>query len=209
MENTLNALTERLDACLPQTQCTRCGYPCCHAYAEALAAGTSELNRCPPGGDHTLSALAAVLQRPMLPLDPACGLRTPRSLAIIDEARCIGCRKCIDACPVDAIVGARKLMHTVLNNECNGCGLCLPPCPVDCIILAATPPRADPASPWPEYALAETQHWRVRHNARRARLARRAAARAQRLSPVERGHIRADIAAAVARVRARRATAKR
>lgn len=209
MENTFNALTERLDACLPQTQCTRCGFPCCRAYAEALAAGTSELNRCPPGGNTTLSALAAVLQRPALPLDPTCGPNTRRTLAVIDEARCIGCRKCIDACPVDAIVGARKLMHTVLNNECSGCGLCLPPCPVDCIILIATLPLADPASPWPEYALTETQRWRARHDARRARLARRAATRSSHLTPVERERIRADITAAVARVRTRRAAAKR
>jgi electron transport complex protein RnfB len=198
-------LIDQLDACLPQTQCTRCGYPDCRAYATALAAGECELNRCPPGGDETIAALADVLTRARLPLDASCGAHTPRVLAVIDEPHCIGCRKCIDACPVDAIVGARRLMHSVLAAECNGCGLCLPPCPVDCIVLNPVTVECDPQSLWPDYTRAETRHWRVRHAARLARLARRAAATAAQARNRERARIRADIAAAVVRVRARRA----
>jgi len=162
-------LVARLDANLPQTQCTRCGYPHCRAYAEALTEGRADINRCPPGGEVTLRALAEILQRSPKPLDPACGAHEPRTRAVIDEARCIGCRKCLDVCPVDAIVGARKRMHTVLAAECNGCGLCAPPCPVDCIAFVTIAPPAE-TNPWPEYAQAETEHWRHRAEARRARL---------------------------------------
>lgn len=132
-------LVSALDAWLPQTQCTRCGYPRCRAYAEALADGRADLNRCPPGGETTLAALARLLDRPVLALDPACGAHGPRVRAVIDEVVCVGCRKCLDVCPVDAIVGARKLMHTVIEAECSGCGLCVPPCPVDCIALVPGP----------------------------------------------------------------------
>ena len=124
-ETTIDAI----DACLPQTQCTRCGYPRCRDYAAALARGETGLNRCPPGGDATIALLAQLLNRAPLPLDPDCGVHAPRTRAVIDEPVCIGCRKCIDVCPVDAIVGARKLMHTVIESECNGCALCLPACP--------------------------------------------------------------------------------
>jgi electron transport complex protein RnfB len=132
-------------------------------------------------------------------------------LAAIDEAVCIGCRKCLDVCPVDAIVGARKLMHTVLTAECNGCGLCVPPCPVDCIALLPVAVTPDPHSPWPEYSRAESERWRTRAAARLARLARNAGQRraplaAPRQGGNERARIRAEIAAAVARVRARRST---
>jgi electron transport complex protein RnfB len=129
------ALIERIDACLPQTQCTQCGYPRCRAYAEALAAGSAGINQCPPGGDVTIRALSVLLHATPQPLDPRFGSHKPRARAVIDETLCIGCRKCIDACPVDAIVGARKLMHTVIARECTGCELCLPPCPVDCIAM--------------------------------------------------------------------------
>jgi electron transport complex protein RnfB len=129
------ALIERIDACLPQTQCTQCGYPRCRAYAEALAAGSAGINQCPPGGDVTIRALSALLHAAPQPLDPRFGSHKPRARAVIDETLCIGCRKCIDACPVDAIIGARKLMHTVIARECTGCELCLPPCPVDCIAM--------------------------------------------------------------------------
>jgi len=120
-------LADAIDALLPQTQCGRCGYAACRPYAQALAAGECELNRCPPGGDETLAALAALLGRPALPLDPACGQTLPPRYAVIDAQVCIGCTKCIPACPVDAIVGASKRMHDVLTAECNGCGLCLAP----------------------------------------------------------------------------------
>ena len=127
---------ERIDALLPQTQCTRCGYPSCREYARALAAGVAALNRCPPGGAATIAALATTLDLEPRPLDPACGEERPWVVARIDEAACIGCTLCIDACPVDAILGAAKRMHTVIESECTGCELCLDPCPVDCIELA-------------------------------------------------------------------------
>jgi Na+-translocating ferredoxin:NAD+ oxidoreductase subunit B len=126
---------ERIDALLPQTQCTRCGYPTCRAYAEAIAADVADIDRCPPGGAQGIEALAALLGRTSKPLDPACGFEAPPIVALIDEDVCIGCTKCIQACPVDAIVGAAKRMHTIIAAECTGCELCLPPCPVDCIVL--------------------------------------------------------------------------
>src|SRR5262245_28455460 len=116
-------LSDRIDDLLPQTQCTRCDYPRCRDYAEAIADGRPDVTRCPPGGAVTLQGLSALLSVPIKPLDPDCGDPTPRVRAVIDESLCIGCRKCIDVCPVDAIVGARKLMHTVIAHECNGCGL--------------------------------------------------------------------------------------
>lgn len=205
-------LVARIDAWLPQTQCTRCGYPRCRAYAEAIAHGKADINQCPPGGDATIRALAQLLGVAAKLLNPANGAHQPRLRALIDEARCIGCRKCLDVCPVDAIIGARKLMHTVIAAECSGCELCLPPCPVDCILMVLAPNAADPASPWPEYALAETKRWRARTAARLARLERRrqerrAARRAalpEATPTTERERIRAEIRAAVERVRARK-----
>ncbi len=129
------ALVARIDAVLPQTQCTRCGYPACRPYAEAIARGEAAINRCPPGGAEGVRTLARITGRPVLPLDPACGIETPTRVAIIDEDACIGCTKCIQACPVDAIVGASKLMHTVVADLCTGCELCVAPCPVDCIAM--------------------------------------------------------------------------
>jgi electron transport complex protein RnfB len=135
-----DALADRIDALLPQTQCTRCGFPACRPYAEAIAHGEADIDRCPPGGQAGIDALAALLGRSEVPpLDPACGVEKPRVVAFVREAECIGCTKCIQSCPVDAIVGAPKLMHTVLADWCTGCELCLPPCPVDCIDLVAPP----------------------------------------------------------------------
>jgi len=133
------SVASRVDAALPQTQCTQCGYTGCRPYADAIAAGSAEINRCPPGGDRVMRALARITGRPQLPLDPTCGEHKPRHLALIEEARCIGCTLCIQACPVDAIVGGPKLMHTVIAAQCTGCELCLPPCPVDCIVLVPAP----------------------------------------------------------------------
>ena len=137
------ALADRLDALLPQTQCGRCTYTGCRPYALAMARGEAGTDRCPPGGDDTARALAALLGRRPRPVDPAYGeIDTPR-VALIDEARCIGCARCLPACPVDAIVGAQKRMHTVIADLCTGCELCLPPCPVDCItMVTAEPSRA-------------------------------------------------------------------
>lgn len=123
-----------LDA-LPQTQCRRCGYADCRGYADALAAGSAELNRCPPGGAEGAARLAALLGRAPLPIDPGCGVEGPRALAAIDESACIGCALCLAACPVDAIVGAARRMHAVIDAHCTGCELCLPVCPVDCISM--------------------------------------------------------------------------
>lgn len=131
----MNPLAERINAALPQTQCTRCGYPDCAAYARAISAGDADINQCPPGGAEGIARLAAITGRPVLPLNPANGSEGPRHLAVIDEAWCIGCTLCLDACPTDAIVGSNKLMHTVIEPYCTGCELCIPVCPVDCISL--------------------------------------------------------------------------
>ncbi|MEO8741195.1 MAG: RnfABCDGE type electron transport complex subunit B [Casimicrobiaceae bacterium] len=128
-------LARRIDALLPQTQCRRCGEPGCLPYAEAIAAGRAPINRCPPGGDATIAALASLLRIAAAPLDITRGTAGPLRIAAIDEATCIGCTLCIQACPTDAIVGAARQMHTVLSHRCTGCELCLPPCPVDCIDL--------------------------------------------------------------------------
>jgi electron transport complex protein RnfB len=129
----------QIDALLPQTQCTRCGYAGCTPYAAAIAAGSAEINQCPPGGTETIAALAALLGRPMLALNPVYGVAQAPRVAWIDESLCIGCAKCLAPCPVDAIVGAAKYTHTVLMDRCTGCELCIPPCPVDCIELRAAP----------------------------------------------------------------------
>jgi electron transport complex protein RnfB len=132
----------RIDALLPQTQCTRCGYAGCRPYAEAIAGGEAQINQCPPGGSQTIGTLAELLGRAPLPLNPVHGVETAPRVAWIDESRCIGCARCLAPCPVDAIVGAAKYMHTVLSERCTGCELCLPPCPVDCIELRDAPPPA-------------------------------------------------------------------
>jgi Na+-translocating ferredoxin:NAD+ oxidoreductase subunit B len=203
-------LTDRIDAWLPQTQCTRCGYPRCRDYAEAVADGRADINRCPPGGETTLAALSDLLNVAVKALDPVCGTHEPRTRAVIDEAVCIGCRKCIDACPVDAIVGARKLMHTVVSAECNGCGLCVPPCPVDCI--AMIPAAVAETAPWQEYSLDEAAHWRWRTESRLARLERRRKKPARVQQAKEESSIfptsetiKADIRAALERVKRKKA----
>jgi len=197
-----SALSGRIDALLPQTQCTRCGYDGCKPYAEALAAGTADINQCPPGGAATISALALLLGTPPKPLNPLYGVETEiATIAVIDETRCIGCFKCVLACPVDAILGAAKQMHTVIAEECSGCELCIPPCPVDCIVMAPRPEEL----PAPA---AMAGAWRQRHVTRKARLGREQQARAaarRRATPTLQDQARTiDIAAAVARARARR-----
>ncbi|HET6632736.1 MAG TPA: RnfABCDGE type electron transport complex subunit B [Rhodanobacteraceae bacterium] len=134
-----SALADRIDALLPQTQCEQCGYHGCRPYAEAIAAGNAGINHCPPGGQAGIAALAALLGRAATPLDPANGVEKPRTLARIIEPECIGCTKCIQVCPVDAIVGSGKWMHTVIADRCTGCELCVPACPVDCIVLEPMP----------------------------------------------------------------------
>jgi Na+-translocating ferredoxin:NAD+ oxidoreductase subunit B len=136
-------IVARIDALLPQTQCTRCGFAGCAPYAAAIADGEAQINQCPPGGSATILALAELLGRPPEALNPAHGVEAPPRVAWIDESRCIGCARCLAPCPVDAIVGAAKYMHTVLAERCTGCELCLPPCPVDCIEMR---PGAQPAA---------------------------------------------------------------
>ena len=161
-----------IDALLPQTQCTRCGYGGCQPYAEAIAAGLSEINQCPPGGAATIEALATLLGRAPLPLNPANGTEGPELVALIDEQACIGCARCLPPCPVDAIVGAQRQMHTVVLALCTGCELCVAPCPVDCIAMV---PRASlPAAP----AAPAARDNRARHDAHGARLAARSQQRA-------------------------------
>ena len=135
----LPVLVERINAALPQTQCTRCGYPDCRHYAQAIAEQGEAINRCPPGGQAGITLLAQLTSRPPLPLDPACGTEGPATLAVIDEAWCIGCTLCIKACPVDCIIGSHKQMHTVIEAQCTGCELCIPACPVDCITMTPAP----------------------------------------------------------------------
>ncbi|MBP6019578.1 MAG: RnfABCDGE type electron transport complex subunit B [Burkholderiaceae bacterium] len=129
------SLIDRIDALLPQTQCTKCGYDGCHPYAVAITNDAEAINRCPPGGTAGIQALAALLNRPALAPDASCGLQQPLTVAVIDEQHCIGCTLCIQACPVDAIVGANKQMHTVIPELCTGCDLCVAPCPTDCITM--------------------------------------------------------------------------
>lgn len=136
------SLIQRIDALLPQTQCGKCGHPGCQPYAEGIASGEA-INKCPPGGDETIEALARLLNVPVLQLDIERG-SAPAQVAFIREAECIGCTKCIQACPVDAIVGAAKLMHTVIVQECTGCDLCVAPCPVDCIDMLPLPVASIP-----------------------------------------------------------------
>lgn len=142
------SLAARIDAALPQTQCTRCGYPDCAGYAQAIAASEAGINQCPPGGAEGIARLARITGRAPLPLDPAFGSEGPRQLAVIDEAWCIGCTLCLDACPTDAILGSNKRMHTVIDAHCTGCELCIPVCPVDCISLEVTTPGRSGWQAW-------------------------------------------------------------
>ncbi len=137
---------DAIDALLPQTQCGQCDYASCRLYAEAIGTGETPINQCPPGGDEVITELAALLNVAPMPLSATHGVAVAPAVAVIDETACIGCALCLPACPVDAIIGARRLMHTVIAAECTGCGLCLPPCPVDCISIATTGAPRDHAT---------------------------------------------------------------
>ena len=227
--NQANDLTDRLEDALPQTQCTKCGYPDCRAYAEAMATGAVLPNRCPPGGVEGITRLSKILT-PIYPqdafelhptIDPDCGKERPRPVALIDPQKCIGCTLCIQACPVDAIVGASKQMHIVLTEWCTGCDLCIPPCPVDCISMIDVTGSKTGWSAWtPE--LAEVSRQRYHNREQRLdreikdndeRLVKKAAAKLaavnaeQPLSDearVEQERKRAIIAAAIARAQAKK-----
>lgn len=210
-----------IDQALPQTQCTRCGYPDCASYAQAIAAGEAGINQCPPGGEEGVRRLAALTGLPPLPLSEAHGLEGPRMLAVIDEAWCIGCTLCVKACPVDAIIGTNKHMHTVIEPDCTGCELCIPVCPVDCISLV--PAHAEPApTGWAAWSSEQAERAREQHAWHQARTRRAKAEHDERLQakaehklahlpevskltePAELDAKRAVIEAALARARARR-----
>jgi len=200
----MSALANAIDTLLPQTQCTKCGYPSCRRYAEAISSGEADFNQCPPGGEAGIRALAAMLGREARPLNPANGVERERRVAVIDEARCIGCTLCIKACPVDAIVGAAKLMHTVVTGLCSGCDLCVPPCPVDCIEMV---PATGEDAVWDR---ARADAARARFERREARLEREREERTLRVKRAgpQTDKKRAIIAQAIARARAKRAASE-
>ena len=209
---------DQIEDLLPQTQCTKCGYAACRPYAEAIASGEANINQCPPGGAEGVRRLATFLGRAVIPINPANGTERARPVAFIDEALCIGCTLCIQACPVDAILGATKLMHTILPSLCTGCDLCVAPCPVDCITMV---PVTGDKTGWQAWSQQDADAARARHDARALRLqrerddndARLAALAAAKLVAVmqetpatpeeiaERDRKRAIIAAAVERAR--------
>jgi electron transport complex protein RnfB len=218
----MNELAARLHAALPQTQCTRCGYPDCESYARAMAAGEAEINQCPPGGAEGIARLAALTGRPPLPLNPANGTEGPRTIAVIDEAWCIGCTLCLKACPTDAILGVHKRMHTVIEPYCTGCELCVPVCPVDCIGLENV---SGERTGWQAWSGEQAELALDRYEARKQRLQREKTEHQERLERkaeakladlaahthgaegAEADRKRAVIEAALARARARRGQA--
>jgi len=185
------ALAQRLLDALPQTQCTRCGYPNCAAYADAIAQGQADINQCPPGGEEGVERLAAISGKPVKALNPENGVEAPRSVVFVDEAWCIGCTLCIDACPTDAIFGTHKHMHTVIEAYCTGCELCLPVCPVDCILLENA---SGTATGWAAWSPAQADMARTRYAAAQTRRADTETAR-QAMKAAEAQDTLADLAA--------------
>lgn len=198
-----------IDEWLPQTQCTQCSYPRCHDYAAAIADNTAEINQCPPGGDTTIRGLASLLGKMGKPLNTEFGIHKTKQIAVIDESVCIGCVMCIKACPTDAIVGAAKLMHTVIEQDCTGCELCVEPCPVDCIEMIDQPQSSDLTWRWDDYSPHATIRAREQTNAKLAREHKRQQAKSseKKLKELRKGkgreQIKNDIAAALARVKSR------
>jgi electron transport complex protein RnfB len=213
------ATADQILQALPQTQCTRCGYPDCAGYAQAIAAGQAPINQCPPGGAQGVSRLAQLAGQPVIPLNPAFGTEAPRTVAVIDENWCIGCTLCLKVCPTDAILGSNKLMHTVIERYCTGCELCLPVCPVDCIALENV---SGTASGWDAWSATQAATARARYEFHATRQKREQAENEQRLEDKARVKLanlqahslhtdpavldkkRAVIEAALARARAKR-----
>ncbi len=168
------SLVQKIDDVLPQTQCTQCGFSGCMPYAQAINDGQADINQCPPGGSEGIKKLAYLLKKPEKPLNPKFGVEKPREVAFIIEEDCIGCTKCIPPCPVDAILGANKYMHTVITGECTGCELCIAPCPVDCIVMKPL----EPVVPWRDV---DADKARLRYENKRQRLQQKAQEKAERL----------------------------
>ena len=218
----LQSMADRLNDALPQTQCTRCGYPDCAGYAQAMAQGEADINRCPPGGAEGIERLAQLTGRPAIELDETLGIEGPRRVAVIDEAWCIGCTLCLPVCPTDAIVGSNKRMHSVIELHCTGCELCLPVCPVDCISLVHV---SGVQTGWSAWSAPQADAARERYAFHQIRLAKEPLAKARRLEkkaetkladlathtkptePAELDAKRTVIKAALARARARRGEA--
>lgn len=212
----------QINLLLPQTQCTRCGYPDCASYAQAIALGEAGINQCPPGGEEGIARLAAATGQAITPLSPEHGTEGPRFLAVIDEAWCIGCTLCIKACPVDCIIGAPKHMHTVVEDQCTGCELCIPVCPVDCISLVPVDAAEPAPTAWAAWSQVQADEARDRHAFRTIRIVQAKADNDARLQakaehkladleqasrltdPQQLDQKRAVIEAALARARARR-----
>jgi len=198
-----------IDQWLPQTQCTQCSYPRCYDYAQAIADGEADINQCPPGGDVTIRGLASLLDKVGKPLNPEFGVHKPKQIAVIDESVCIGCVMCIKACPTDAIIGAAKVMHTVIERDCTGCELCLEPCPVDCINMVDLAQSPELNWRWNDYSPEATDRARQQTNAKLEREEKRKKSKSslQKLKELrkEKGseQIKNDIAAALARVQER------
>ena len=198
-----------IDAWLPQTQCMQCTYPRCYDYAVAIANGDADINQCPPGGDITVNGLAELLALKAKPVDPKFGQHKAKQIAVIDESACIGCVMCIKACPTDAIIGAAKVMHTVIERDCTGCELCIEPCPVDCIDMVDQTQTTESDWRWPDYSPIATERARQQTNAKIERESNRKADKSsmKKLKELRKtqgtDQIKTDIAAAIARVKAR------
>jgi electron transport complex protein RnfB len=222
--STTKSLADRIEDVLPQTQCTKCGFDGCRPYAEAITAGAANINQCPPGGAEGIQRLSSVTGHKVIPLNPVNGMERPRAVAYIDESLCIGCTLCIQACPVDAIIGAGKLMHTVAPSLCTGCDLCVAPCPVDCIVMfpvtettgwaAWTQPDADSARERHDFRAMRLQRDKQENDARLAAKAEAKMAAVQALDPAdeaaaaEKERKRAIIAAAMERARLKKESAE-